>query len=211
MRLMVSSLAVAMAGLACALLSPAQASVQPGYYLTPAYSNFTVGYTQTKVDDVSDTPSDVSFRFEQVLLPNMYLSASYLDFNETVDNQPVALELEDLQLGLGWFDRSEVGPYVDASVLVGRETTRLPDPDQADNSFYTQSDYFGVQIGLRESHGPLEAQAGIAYLFHDGARDDQLRWHVGAYLTIWRNFSLGLRYQDNDEYSLRSVELRFRW
>lgn len=210
MRMRRLTLTTTLLGLGGILLSPVQANVQPAYYLTPSYSNFTVGYTQAAVDDVSDTVSDVHFRFEQVLRPNMYLSASYYDFNETVDNHPVAMELEDMQLGLGWFNRSDVGPYVDASVLIGRETLHVP-ASNADNTMFSESDYFGVQLGLRETHGPLEAQAGVAYLFHDGDRDDQLRWYVGAQLSIWRNFSIGLRYQDNDQYSLRSVELRFRW
>jgi len=28
---------------------------------------------------------------------------------------------------------------------------------------------------------------------------------------VWKTFSVGLRYQDNDDYSVRSIELRYTW
>lgn len=198
--------------LACALLSsPSYAQAAFPTYVEPAYSNLTIAYTQAEFDQYNPTAEDLSVRFEQRLRPNLYISGQYHEFAEPSPNHSIGFELEDMQLGIGWMDRSEVGPHVDTSVLIGRETYLRPNTALPGNSFFNESNYFGLQIGLREAHGPFVAHAGAAYLVHDGDQDNQLRWHVAGYLNLWGNLSLGLRYQDNDWYSLRSVELRLRW
>lgn len=180
-------------------------------YIEPAYSSFTAGYAQASFDDYNSNASDMNFRFEQQLLHNMYLSGQYFDFSESQTDFSFAAELEDMQIGLGYMERSELGPHVDASVLVGRETFQRPILDEPNAAMIEKSNYFGLQIGLREVNGPLEVQAALAYLFHDGNRDDQIRWHIGAYLTVWKTLSVGLRYQDFEDYSVRSVEVRLSW
>ncbi|RUO28789.1 hypothetical protein CWE12_10780 [Aliidiomarina sedimenti] len=203
------SLLILSAGLLYSGLVTAQATFPN--YVEPSYSNLTLAYTQADFEDYSPTADDLSIRFEQRLMPTIYVSGQFHEFSEAVDNHAVGLELEDAQLGIGWMDRSQVGPHVDASVLIGRETYRRPNMALPGNQFYDESNYFGLQIGLREVHGPLELHAGAAYLFHDSEQDNQIRWHVTGYINLWANLSVGLRYQDNDWYSLRSVELRLRW
>lgn len=206
---------VAWALSACCMLPAAMAHSQVfstyQQYVEPPYSSLVIGYAQARFDDYDDNASDVNFRFEQRLLENIYLSASYLDFSQNLSGFAFPLELEDLQLGVGYMERSELGPHADLSLLVGRETFQRPLSDDTNAAFIDESNYFGVQFGLREAHGPIEAQAAIAYVFHDGQRDDQLRWHVGAFLTVWETLAVGLRYQDNDDYSVASVEFRFSW
>lgn len=180
-------------------------------YVEPPYSSAVLGYAQVSFDDYSDNSSDLNFRFEQQLLHNMYLSGQYYDFSEAQSDFSFPAEIEDIQLGLGYMERSELGPHVDASVLVGRETFQRPILDEPHAAMVEKSNYFGLQIGLREVNGPIEVQAAVAYLFHDGNRDDQIRWHIGGYLTVWQTLSIGLRYQDNEDYSVRSVEVRFSW
>ncbi len=177
----------------------------------PSYSGLVVGYTQANFDDYSENSSDINFRFEQRLHDNLYISALYHDFSESYNGSPFPVELEDMQVGIGYFERSEVGPYVDVSVLVGRETFQRAATGDTSVLIHDESTYFGLQLGLREQVGMLEAQAGLAYVAHEGQRSDQLRWHAGAFLTIWQNLAVGLRYQDNDDYNLRSIEFRFSW
>lgn len=180
-------------------------------YIEPPYSSAVVGYAQASFDDYDNNASDVNFRFEQRVSHNMFVSAQYYDFSEPQADFAFSSDVEDIQFGIGYMERSELGPHTDLSLLVGRETFQRPIADEPFAAMLEKSNYFGAQLGLREAHGPVEAQAGIAYVFHDGARDDQVRWHVGAFLTVWRTASIGLRYQDNDDYSVRSVEFRFTW
>ena len=180
-------------------------------YIEPPYSSVVLGYAQASFDDYSDNGSDLNFRFEQQLLHNMYLSGQYYDVSQAQDGFSFPVEIEDIQLGLGYMERSELGPHVDASVLIGRETFQRPIADEPNAAMNEESNYFGLQIGLREVNGPIEVQAALSYLFHDGNRDDQIRWHIGGYLTVWQTLSVGLRYQDNEDYSVRSVEVRFSW
>ncbi|MGX5913748.1 hypothetical protein ACR0ST_03350 [Aliidiomarina sp. Khilg15.8] len=170
----------------------------------PSYSNLSAAYTNAKLEGYKDNPTDVAFRIEQAFTDNLYFSGQYLDLSTDAPALGQDIGLEDFQLGVGWFERSDVGPYADTSILIGRETQHTPaaaDP----------SEYIGLQIGLREMHGPVEVQTGIAYMVHNGSRDDQFRWHISTFIHVTRNLSVGLRYQDNDDYQLRSVEFRLRW
>lgn len=180
-------------------------------YVEPPYSSIVVGYAQASFDDYSNNASHANVRFEQRILHNMFVSGQYYDFSEPQTNFEFDAEIEDIQFGIGYMERSELGPHADVSLLVGRETFQRPIQEEPFAAWIDRSNYFGLQIGLREAHGPVEAQAGISYLFHDGDRDDQIRWHVGAFLTVWQNISVGLRYQDNEDYSVRSIELRVSW
>lgn len=202
----------ALAAIALVPIATAQAQSY-GYhqYVEPPYSSVVIGYAQLRFEDYSSNADDVIFRVEQRVAPSFYLSAQYYDFSEPQTDFAFPSEVEDMQLGFGYMERSELGPHADLSLLVGRETFRRPIHDEPFAAMLEKSNYAGVQFALREAHGPVEAQAGIAYLYHDGARDNQVRWHVSAYYTIWQNLSVGLRYQDNDDYKLGSVELRFAW
>lgn len=180
-------------------------------YIEPSYSSVVVGYAQASLDDYASNASDLNVRFEQQLKHNMYLSAQYYNFSETQADLSFAAEVEDIQLGLGYMERSELGPHADTSLILGRETFQRPLVDDPNAMMIDESNYFGLQVGLREINGPLEVQAALAYVAHDGARNTQLRWHVGAYLTVWQNLSVGLRYQDNEDYSVRSLEVRYTW
>lgn len=180
-------------------------------YVEPPYSSLVVGYAQLPFDDYSSTASDINVRFEQRLNATAYISGQYLDFSEPQSDFTYPSELQDMQLGIGYMERSELGPHSDLSLLVGRETFQRPLHDDPTTAFVDKSNYLGVQLGLREAHGPFEVQAAVAYLYHDGDRDNQFRWHIGAFYTLWKTFSVGLRYQDNDDYSVRSIELRYTW
>lgn len=193
------------------LSSASQARNLIPHFATPSYSNFTVDYMQAKIDNYADKPNGLSAGFEQQFSPRFYVSGHYTDLSSPVIGFASDLEVEDYQLGIGWYEHSEVGPYVDLSFLAGRETLTLPDPQNPDNHFQDPSDYFGAEIGLRDNHGPLEVQVALAYLFHSSERDEQLRWSANAFLNINRYFAVGLRYQDHEYYQLHSIQLRVRW
>lgn len=180
-------------------------------YIEPDYSSAVVGYAQASFDDYASNASDLNFRFEQQLTHNMYVTAQYYNFSEPQADFSFAAEVEDIQLGLGYMERSELGPHADTTFILGRETFQRPLPDAPNMMMTDESNYFGLQVGLREINGPLEVQAALAYVVHDGDRNTQLRWHVGAYVTVWQHLSIGLRYQDNEDYSVRSLELRYTW
>lgn len=202
---------IVVSSLLAVTLSAHAQSYSPYAYVEPPYSSFVVGYAQLPFDDYSNTASDINFRFEQRLNATTYISGQYFDFSEPQNDFSYASELEDMQFGIGYMERSDLGPHTDLSLLVGRETFQRPLQDDPTAALIDKSNYLGFQLGLREAHGPLELQAAVAYLFHDGDRDDQLRWHIGAFYTVWKTFSVGLRYQDNDDYSVRSIELRYTW
>ncbi|RUO26026.1 hypothetical protein CWE09_04680 [Aliidiomarina minuta] len=193
------------------LSSASQANTLSPHFATPSYSNLTLDYMQAKIEDYADKPNGVSASFEQQLSPRFFISGHYTDLSSSVIGSTSDLELEDYQVGIGWYERSQVGPYVDLSFLVGQETLTLPDPLDPDNYFRDASEYFGAEIGLRDNHGPLEVQVGLAYLFHSSERDDQFRWSANAFLNINRYLAVGLRYQDHEEYQLQSIQLRVRW
>lgn len=203
---------VAFTSLLAATISSAHGQSYSTYgYVEPPYSSFVIGYAQLPFDDYRSTASDINVRFEQRLNATTYISGQYFDFSEPQSDFAFASELEDMQFGIGYMERSDLGPHTDLSLLVGRETFQRPLLDEPSAVLVDKSNYLGLQLGLREAHGPLEVQAAVAYLFHDGDRDDQLRWHIGAFYTVWKTFAVGLRYQDNDDYSVRSVELRYTW
>lgn len=170
----------------------------------PSYSNLSAAYSNAELDDFKDNPNDVAFRVEQALTDDLYFSGQYLDLSTDAPALGQELGLEDFQLGLGWFERSEVGPYADTSILIGRETQHTTQPTDP-------SEYLGLQVGLREMHGPVEVQTAIAYMLHNGSRDDQFRWHISTLFHVTRSLSVGFRYQHNDDYQIRSVELRVHW
>ena len=180
-------------------------------YVEPPYSSLVVGYAQLPFDDYDSTASDINVRFEQRLNATAYISGQYFDFSKPQNDFTYPSELQDIQLGIGYMERSDLGPHSDLSLLVGRETFQRPLHDDPTAVFVDKSKYLGVQLGLREAHGPLEVQAAVAYLYHEGERNDQFRWHIGAFYTVWKTFSVGLRYQNNDDYSVRSIELRYTW
>lgn len=193
-------------------MPPAQAQhFSSQQYIEPSYSSVVVGYAQASFDDYTSNASDLNFRFEQQLMHNMYFSAQYYNFSEAQADLSFAAEVEDIQLGLGYMERSELGPHAETSLIFGRETFQRPLLNDPNATMIDESNYFGLQVGLREINGPLEVQAAVAYVAHDGARNTQLRWHLGAYLTVWHNLSVGLRYQDNEDYSVRSLEVRYTW
>lgn len=170
----------------------------------PSYSNFSAAYSNAKLDGYKDNPTDVAFRLEQAITRNVYLSGQYLDLRTDAPALGQELGLEDFQLGVGWYERSDVGPYADTSILIGRETQYTTDPTDP-------SEYIGLQVGLREMHDAVEVQTAIAYMVHNGSRDDQFRWHIATFIHVTRSLSVGLRYQDNADYHVSSVELRVRW
>lgn len=180
-------------------------------YIEPPYSSAVVGFAHVSFEDYSSNPNDLIFRVEQRVAASFYLSAQYYDFSEPQTDFELPSAIEDMQLGFGYLERSELGPHADLSLLIGRETFQRPVHAEPFTALLDKSNYAGVQFALREVHGALEAQAGIAYLYHDGARDNQVRWHVSAYYTLWQNLAVGLRYQDNDDYRVGSVELRYTW
>lgn len=193
------------------LSSASQARNLSPHFATPSYSNLTVDYMQAKIEDNADKPNGLSASFEQQLSPRFFISGHYTDLSSSVIGTDYELEVEDYQIGIGWYERSEVGPFVDLSFLAGRETLNLPDAQNPDNYFRDPSDYFGAEIGLRDNHGPLEVQVALAYLFHSSERDDQIRWSANAFLNVNRYFAVGLRYQEHEEYQLHSIQLRIRW
>lgn len=170
----------------------------------PSYSNLSAAYSNAKLEGYKDNPTDVAFRLEQAITQNLYISGQYLDLSTPAPALGHQLGLEDFQVGLGWFERSEVGPYADTSILIGRETQFTEQPTDP-------SEYIGLQVGLREMHDAVEVQTAIAYMVHNGSRDDQFRWHISTFIHVTRNLSVGVRYQHNDDYQIRSVELRVRW